>query len=194
MIFSKNPKDASGTTFSWWKHGDKNTKRSGNQNVATHMGPGGFSEKHGVAILLDKRWKRKIIQTKVRQRKDDHHNNQVQSTQDRTDQCVFHHSRYADMHIEKMYKTSRLHWNNKKHIRSIAGDFNAQLGPGIDSERDPVGEHTTGQSNKRGIWMEQWLMIQNYAAFNKTFKKTNKKNNTPPIHEWERETAGQRGN
>ena len=52
----------------------------------------------------------------------------------------------------------------------MAGDFNAQLRPGIDSECDLVGKHTTGEPNKRGIWMKQWLMIQNYVAVKTTFK------------------------
>ena len=55
----------------------------------------------------------------------------------RTDQYFFH-SGYADMHTEKMYKNIETHRNNKKHTRVIAGDFNAQLGPVIDSERDQL--------------------------------------------------------
>ena len=51
---------------------------------------------------------------------------------------------------------------------------NAQIGPGIDSERDHVLQHTTGQYNKRGIWSKQWLMIQNCVALNTTFKENRK--------------------
>ena len=83
----------------------------------------------------------------------------------------FSHSGYADMHIEKMYENIETHCNNIQHIRIIEGDFDAQLGPGIHSERD----HTTGQSNKRGIWVKQQLMIQNYVALNTTFKKKQSK-------------------
>ena len=57
---------------------------------------------------------------------------------------------YAAIHIEKMYENIETHCNNRKHIRIIAGDFNAQLGPGTESERDYVGEHRKGHSNKRG--------------------------------------------
>ena len=64
----------------------------------------------------------------------------------------FPHSGNADMHIEKMYRNIESHCN-KKHIRIITGDFNAQLGPVIDSEKDYFGEHTTGRSNRKGIWM-----------------------------------------
>ena len=35
-----------------------------------------------------------------------------------------------------------------------------------------------GERNKRGIWMKQWLMIQNYVALNTTFKKVPEKQAT----------------
>ena len=73
------------------------------------------------------------------------------------------------MDIEKMYTNIETHCNNKQHIRIIAGDFNAQVGLGIDPERDDVEEHATGQSNKRRI-----LMIQNNGTLNTTFKNTRK--------------------
>ena len=44
----------------------------------------------------------------------------------------FPHSKYADHHIEKMYKTIEKHMmNNKKYIPIIGGDFNAELGLGM---------------------------------------------------------------
>ena len=47
----------------------------------------------------------------------------------------FPHSKYADHHIEKMYKTIEKHMlNNKKYIPIIGGDFNAELGPGKGTE------------------------------------------------------------
>ena len=52
----------------------------------------------------------------------------------------------------------------------IAGGFNAQLGLGEGSESDYVGKHALGESNKRGAWMKQWLMIQNCVAVNSKFK------------------------
>ena len=42
----------------------------------------------------------------------------------------FHHSGYADHHIEKMYKTIEKHTENyKRYIPIIGGDINAELGP-----------------------------------------------------------------
>ena len=48
---------------------------------------------------------------------------------------------------------------NKKHATIIGCNFNAQLGPGDDSDSDNVGKHAMRETNKRGIWMEQWLMM-----------------------------------
>ena len=35
-----------------------------------------------------------------------------------------------------------------------------------------------GELNKRGIWMKQWLMIQNYVALNTTFRNVPEKQST----------------
>ena len=61
--------------------------------------------------------------------------------------------------------------NLRKNIQIIGGDFNAELGLGVGIERLCVGPYTLKGSNKRGDWMKQWLMIQNFVAFN-TKKKT----------------------
>ena len=101
----------------------------------------------------------------------------MRSTQVRTDQCVLPLLGIRGHEHREDVQKHRDPLQQQKHIRIIAGGFNAQLGLGIDSERDNVGEHTMGQSNNRGIWMKQWLMIQNYVALNTTCK-TQQNNNT----------------
>ena len=49
---------------------------------------GGFAQKHGVGMLFNKRWKRKITQTKDVTETDDNHDNQVRAPQNRSDQCA----------------------------------------------------------------------------------------------------------
>ena len=79
------------------------------------MGAVGFAQKHGVGILLNKRWKRKIIQTKYVSER------MITTTIKCAQRMIvltrvyFSHSGYADMHIEKMYKHIEIHCNNKKH-------------------------------------------------------------------------------
>ena len=84
----------------------------------------------------------------------------------------FPHSKYADHHVEKMYKTIEKHMtNNKKCIPITGGDFNAELGPGKGSECKSVGKYTLNESNKRGDWLKSWLMLNDYSALNTMFRK-----------------------
>ena len=62
----------------------------------------------------------------------------------------FPHSGYADHHVEKTYSAIEKHTKSKKSIQIVAGDFNADLGPGIGVERVSVGPHTLKESNRRG--------------------------------------------
>ena len=88
----------------------------------------------------------------------------------------FPHSKYADHHIEKMYKTIEKHMTNKKKcIPIIGGDFNAELGPGKGTECKSVGKYTLNESNKRGDWLKGWLMLNDYSALNTMFRKTPQK-------------------
>ena len=80
---------------------------------------------------LNKRWRKRIIDT-------DYINERAIKTtilvnRRRIDlmSVYFPHSKYADHHVEKMYKTIEKHMtNSKKCILIIGGDFNAELGPG----------------------------------------------------------------
>ena len=87
----------------------------------------------------------------------------------------FPHSKYADHHVEKMYKTFEKHMSNNKNCIHIGGDFNAELGPGKGSECQSVGKYTLNESNKRGDWLKSWLMLNDYSALNTMFRKTPQK-------------------
>ena len=85
----------------------------------------------------------------------------------------FPHSKYADHHIEKMFKTIEKHMvHSNKYIPIIGGDFNAELGPGKGTERKSVVRYTLNESNKRGDWLKSWLMLNDYSALNTMFRKT----------------------
>ena len=51
----------------------------------------------------------------------------------------------------------------------VGGDFNADLGNGVG--RGSIGPHTLKEVNKRGDWMKQWLVIQNFTALNTMYRK-----------------------
>ena len=89
----------------------------------------------------------------------------------------FHHSGYVDRHIEIMHRTIEKHTNSgKKNIQIVGGDFNGELGPGSGVERVRVGPHTLKEVYKRGDWMKQSLMMQNFTAFNTMYKNAWKAN------------------
>ena len=91
----------------------------------------------------------------------------------------FFRSKYADHHIEKMYKTIEKHMAHcNKYIPIIGGDFNAELGPGNGTERKSVGRYTLNEGNKGGDWMKHWLMLQDYTALNAMYSKTRQKQTT----------------
>ena len=137
------------------------------------MGAGKYENKHGVGIMLNRRWRKRIIDT-------DYINERAIKTTILVNRrhidlmsVYFPHQKYADHHIEKMYKTIEKHMtNNKKCIPIIGGDFNAELGPGKGTERKSVGMYTLNESNKRGDWFKSWLMLNDYSALNTMFKKT----------------------
>ena len=121
------------------------------------VGAGGINQKHGVGILLNKRWTQKITKT-------EHVSERViivlklrhQRIVDDSDH--FSHTGYADKHIEKMYKCLEAQCR-KKHTTISAEDFNAQFGLGEGTESVNVGKYALGKSNKRGTWLKQWLVI-----------------------------------
>ena len=137
------------------------------------MGAGKYDNKHGVGILLNKKWKQRIIDT-------EYINERAISTTIMVNrQCIklmsvyFPHSGYADHHIEKMKRTIEKHTENcKRYIPTIGGDFNAELGPGHGNECNSVGRCTLNEGNKRGDWMKHWMMLQGYTALNTMYRKT----------------------
>ena len=89
-----------------------------------------LNNKHGVAILLNRRWKNQI--------------NWVQCACERLVAALISvnkqtiilvsvympHSGYRDHHVEKTYKTITTAIEKDKSMKIIGGDFNAELGPG----------------------------------------------------------------
>ena len=78
-----------------------------------------------------------------------------------------------------MYSTIEKHTNSsKKSIQIVGGDFNAELGPGHETECNGVGRYTLNEGNKRGDCMKHWLMLQDYTALNTMYRKTPQKQTT----------------
>ena len=132
---------------------------------------GKFTNKHGVAILLNRRWKNRI--------------NWIQCACERVVAMSFSvnehpvvlmsvylpHSGYADHHVEKTYKTIIDTIKKEKCAKIIGGDFNAELGLGEGVELSAVGHCTLNKVNARGEWMTQWLLENKLVAVNTMYQK-----------------------
>ena len=99
--------------------------------------------KHGVGMMLNKRWRKRIIDTEYINERAITTTILVNRQHIKLMSVYFPHSKYADHHIEKMYKTIEKHMvHNNKYIPIIGGDFNAELGPGKGTERKSVGRYS----------------------------------------------------
>ena len=73
------------------------------------MGSGKFDNKHGVGIMLNKRWRKRIIDTDYIDERATTTTILVNRQHIKLMSVYFSHSNYADHHIEKMYKTIEKH-------------------------------------------------------------------------------------
>ena len=126
--------------------------------------------------MLNKRWRKRNIDTEYINERAIKTTILVNRQHIKLKSVYFPHSKNADHHIEKMYKTiEKRMTNNKKCIPIIGGDFNAELGPGKGTECKSVGKYTLNESNMRGDWLKSWLMLNDYSALNTMFRKTPQK-------------------
>ena len=157
-----------------WRHEPAELWETQHKHI--FMGAGKYDNKHGVGIMLNKRWRKRIIDTEYINERAITTTILVNRQHIKLMSVYFPHSKYADHHIEKMYKTIEKHMmNNKKYIPIIGGDFNAELGPGKGTKCKSVGKYTLNESNKRGDWLKSWLMLNDYSALNTMFRKTPQK-------------------
>ena len=160
-----------------WRHDKEETWETHHKHI--FMGAGKYDDKHGVGILLNKKWKQRIIDTEYINERAISTTILVNRQRIKLMSENFLHSRYADHHIEKMYRTIEKHTENcKRYIPIVGGDFNAEPGPGHGTECKSVGRYTLNEGNKRGDWMKHWMMRQGYTALNTMYRKTPQKQTT----------------
>ena len=137
------------------------------------MGAGRFDNKHGVGIMLNKKWRQRIIDTEYINERAITTAIVVNRQRIKLMSVYFRHSGYADHHIDKMYKTIEKHTANcKRYIPIVGRDFNAELGHCHGTGCTSVGKYTLNESNKRGDWLKSWLMFKDYTALNTMYRKT----------------------
>ena len=138
-----------------------------------YMGAGKYDNKHGVEILLNKKWRQRSIDTEYISERAITTMIMVNHQRIKLISVYFPHYGYPDHHIDKMHRTNEKHTSSsKKSIQTVGGYFNAELGPGYGVERAIVGPHTFNEGNKRGDWLKHLLTIQNFTAPNTMYRKT----------------------
>ena len=126
---------------------------------------GQFTNKHGVAILLNKRWKNQIKRVHCESERIVAMLISVNKHPIVMLSVYLPHSGYADHHVEKVYRTVAKIMEGEKGMKIIGGDFNAELGPGEGLELAAVGHYTLNKGNCRGEWMTQWVLENKMVAF-----------------------------
>ena len=101
-----------------WRHEQAELWETHNKH--TFMGAGKYDNKHWVGIMLNKRWRKIIIDIKYINERAITATVLVNRQHIKLMSVYFPHSKYADHHIEKMYKTNEKHMmNNKNTFQSL---------------------------------------------------------------------------
>ena len=89
----------------------------------------------------------------------------------------FSHSGYADHHVETVYRSIEKRLNSTKEQHTNCGRrFQCRIGtPGMELNVSVLDRTPLKEENKRGDWMKQWLMIQNFRALDTMYRKTHEK-------------------
>ena len=102
---------------------------------------GKFVNKHGVAILLNRRWKNPINWVQCACERVVAMSISVNKQPITLMSVYMPHSGYPDHRVEKTYKTILTKNEKVKSMKIIGGDFNAELGPGEGIELSSVGHY-----------------------------------------------------
>ena len=111
---------------------------------------GKFTNKHGVAILLNRRWENQINWVQCACERVVAMSISVNKQPIVLMSVYMLHSGYPDHHVEKTYKTITTTIEKDKSMKIIGGDFNAEVGPGEGIELSAVGHYTLNKANCRG--------------------------------------------
>ena len=136
---------------------------------------GKYTNKHGVAILLNRRWKNQMNWVQCACERVVAMSISVNKQPIVLMSVYMPHSGYPDHHVENIYKTITTTIEKDKSMKIIGGDFNAELGPGEGIELSAVGHYTLNKANCRGEWLTQWLLENSLVALNTMYKKIQKK-------------------
>ena len=136
---------------------------------------GKFTNDHGVARILNRRWKNQINWVECACERVVAASISVNKQPISVISTYMAHSGNPDHHIEKTYDTINRAIRKDKNMKIIWVDFNAELGPCEGVELASVGHYTYDKSNCRGEWLEQWLLEKGMVAVNIIYRKPHHK-------------------
>ena len=152
------------------------TWRQGKEMWETQQGhivveSGMFTNKHGVAIVLNRRWKSQINWVQCAPERVVAASISVKKQPINLVSEYMPNSGYPDHQVEKTYKSITTAIEKDKSMKIIGGDFNAELGPGEGIELSSFGHYTLNEANCRGEWLTQWLLENSLVALNTMYRK-----------------------
>ena len=101
-----------------WRHEPAELRETQHKHI--FMSAGKYDNKHGVGIMLNKRWRKRIIDTEYINERAITTTILVNRQHINLMSVYFPHSKYADHQIEKMYKTIEKHMvHNNKTFQSL---------------------------------------------------------------------------
>ena len=90
-----------------WRHEPAELWETHHKHI--FMGAGKYDNKHGVGIMLNKRWRKRTIDTEYINERAITTTILVNRQHIKLMSVYFPHSKYTDHHVEKMYKTIEKH-------------------------------------------------------------------------------------
>ena len=116
--------------FFYVKHGGQQKQNMEVARWSNIHGAGGFENKHGVGILSNRKWKRKVQWTEYINERMTTTMLTINKKKIVQSSVHFPHREYADHHVGKMYRCIEHYTKCRKHTTIIA----VELGPGIGTE------------------------------------------------------------
>ena len=140
------------------------------------FGSGGSAGKHGVGILLHRRWAQCVHSWRalgqrlgVLELKLSNHKISIVAV-------YMPHCGYPDVCVEEMYKKVSAiirEARARKRLLLMAGDWNAEV-QSLKTDResdDVVGQYANDCGNQRGDWLRRWATAERMLITNTCFKK-----------------------
>ena len=132
-----------------------------------------YDNRHGVGIVLNKKWRQQIIDTEYINERVIIATIVVNHQRIELMSVYFLHSGDADHHVEKCteqsrstQRTTKIAYRLLEETSMLSWDQDAELNVQVLANT-----HSLNQSNTRGDWMKHWLMLQNFTALNTMYRK-----------------------